>query len=65
VHFKKIPLCIAVSPVIVLQEEIILVVSNFHDASQVSGLKSRFKHQCVVCRLLQFVVWGEVLVVSV
>jgi len=41
---EEIPLRVGASSVVVLQEQVVLRVRNFDDSSQVTRLKSRFKH---------------------
>jgi len=64
-HSKVEPLGVCSSIVIVLQDQVIFILSNFNSSSQVTRLETRFKYKCFVIFVFFLIVSLEFLIVSV
>ena len=56
-YSKEVPLSMSIRVDVVLQNEIILIVANFHCCKQISSLKSRLKDESFIIRRLRHIVW--------
>ncbi len=64
-HPKVVPLGAIARVVVVLQDQIVLVLSNFHSPSKIAGLEATFENQGAVAGLLGDVVGLKVIVPAI
>ena len=64
-YSEIVPLGVAIRPVIILQEEIVLKVVHFDGFPEISALESTFKYECLISGVLELIIRFQVLVVAI